>query len=297
MYNFLIIFITIIIDISRSAPIESTKTKKLMPIDLSILDNNRNALDGSSLNKLSEASNFIKPSQQSNILKVDLSALRSPTIDKLKSPEINSFPRDNRLNDNSIQSFNELNSYENMIPDLDYEEYYPPLKIIPHNVYFNSWAPEMPGNDALTDFLYEEYKNGRLVSNGKRDYSLQGWEYNELPILPDQTIHCDFIIPKDYGINCEDFMKLINYYGKRNINKRNMFLSKGWGPSGSQINIPTKFGVKSTKDTKFKNFKKLMNLNTTKESLSDKTQGIRQKQESRKSNAHKWSVPHLFGSY
>jgi hypothetical protein len=262
-----------------------------MPIDLSILGNNRNAFGGSSLYKLSEASNFIKPAQQSNILKVDLSALRSPTIDKLKSPEINSFPKDNRLNDNNIQSFNDLNSFENMIPDLEYEEYYPPLKIIPHNVYFNSWTPEMPGNDALTDFLHEEYKNGRLVSNGKRDYSSQEWDYNEIPIVPDQTIHCDYIIPKDYGINCDDFLKLINYSGKRNINKRNMFSSKGWGPSGSQINIPTKFGVKST------NFQKLMNLNTTKESLSDKTQRIRQKQESRKSNVQKWSVPHLFGSY
>ena len=313
--KFLLIFIITVNNYCSSANCSvdtSARLKRLMSIDLSRLSNhNYKTLTGSQLFRTPTVSdNKLSPNSESKSLSIDLSALRPET----KGTTTAIPPKDsdsNREDSNKDQYplWNDIHEFDaNRIGD-DFEEYdyYQPLQIIPHTVYFNVWSPERPGYDALTDFLHDEHKTGRLLSNGKRDievYPYTDWEDNTIPVFPDATPvsePCPFSLPKDYGISCAQFMSLMkaptDYPKGNSIFKRDMFLSKGWGPSGSYLNIPSKF-ESNTKPLKVNNLRKLLNFAKIESKIVSSSQGVRQKQDNKhKANSHRWSIPHLFGSY
>ena len=282
-----------------------------MPIDVSKLGNNFKSLHGTSLYKpLSRAGhNHISSKSVPKPLSIDLSALKQQDIKTTTAtPESKSEPSEESKDYINWNDINEIDS-DNKVDDFEEYDYPQPLRIVPHNVYY-VWSPETPGYDALTDFLHEEYKTSRMLSNGKRDNELftsDDWVDNEIPIFPEmsplktQPVLCSYRLHNDYGISCSQLMTLIapqtHHKDGNHIVKRNMFLSKGWGPSGSYINMPTK--LESNTIAAQVNLKKLLNSVKANQvvSKSETRKIAKERTDKQATNSRRWSVPHLFVSY
>jgi hypothetical protein len=309
MYLKILIFAVTVHNWCSGAPLDSSaRLKKLMSIDLSKLSNNNyKTLHGSPLYKLPTGAADNPQNSEPKSLNIDLSALNprpSPTTAAPQDMDSQSTPAAE-----DYHNWNDWDDNDNRIIDtLDEYDYYQPLRLTPHDMYYNVWSPETPGYDALTDFLHEEYKTGQILANGKRDlYSSQDLMDNAIPIFPKQTAPCPYILPASYGISCEQLIQLFHrstpYWqlrnGGHNKYKRDLFLSKGWGPSGQHINIASMFDTtpKASKVTQMRQL--LANVAKSEANIINANQAIRVKQDHKqlKPYGHRWSVPHLFGTY
>lgn len=310
-FKLILVFVIVVNNLCSGESLDArTRPKRLMPIDVSKLSSDSKSVYGTSLYKplAIVGHNHVGGKSVSKPLSIDLSALKQLDVKTTTvAPDFKSL-----ASEESKDYWSDVNDMDSGNKAEDFEEYdYPQaMRIVPHNVYFHVWSPETPGFDALTDFLHEEYKTDRILSNGKRDNELfAAMESidNEIPVFPDwppakgRPSLCSYRLLKAYDISCSQLMRLIGPQTDRqfgnHVFKRNMFLSKGWGPSGSYINLPSKF--KSNTIVSKINLKLFNNLAAADHQILPEAEArpIDRTDNKQAINSRRWSVPHLFGSY